>query len=501
MTPFFVDYATPSALESTRDRAVLGLSADRRRPVRFHARVKKEHRVGFRFALQALGDVVWSNDEWIDVELFRMMILDPIITVHPDFVFFEGFSQDQSAYGMVRFDRAIFETEGEVICGTTNVDFTAWLRAALAEMRSSRDTWLRIEPAGFEIASKGAGGRFEKKVEIPETWIRGFLSLQAAMAMPGTRLNVRPVDLLAAIRFLKVLKAKVAPRAVRFEMDPGQDAKIILEPWEHLVPLVGADHTYAEKRVIRTWGRRRLKLLEPVLPYADQVEIYLKGRALPHFYRVEMSGASFLLGLSGWSENKFSSSGGLSLLSGMGSNEAPPGTEAAAASLAANYHGNGDPAAMSYLVRAGRAFYDLERREYRHRELFDKPIDLPSVFPPDAQLIASKGMAVTVTSALPRETKKTRRLKTPDGPVMREIVYRDWQVFGSAGDQPQVEAVLNGDGRLIFGKCGCKLFVEHHLSEGPCAHLIALVTASESQRRDLPTSTLAPAEHVEDNDE
>ena len=37
MIPFFVDYASPSAFESDRERAKLGLSANRRRPVRFVA--------------------------------------------------------------------------------------------------------------------------------------------------------------------------------------------------------------------------------------------------------------------------------------------------------------------------------------------------------------------------------------------------------------------------------------------------------------------------------
>ncbi|HYO52606.1 hypothetical protein [Archangium sp.] len=62
------------------------------------------------------------------------------------------------------------------------MDFTAWLWAALGEMRSSRDTWLRIEKPGIEVRTEGAGGRFEQKVELPDAWVRGFLQLQGAMA-------------------------------------------------------------------------------------------------------------------------------------------------------------------------------------------------------------------------------------------------------------------------------------------------------------------------------
>ena len=178
--------------------------------MKFHARVRRQA-FPLRLTLQALGELVWSDDSWMSAEEYQFAVLDPVITVHPDRVFFEAFSQDQSAYGCVIVDRELFEDEGEVTTGTTNVDFTAWLWAALGEMRSRRNTWFRIEPAGFEVASVGAGGRFEAKVELPDHWVRGFLQLQAAMALPGTRVVCRPVDILAAIRFLRYTKAKISP--------------------------------------------------------------------------------------------------------------------------------------------------------------------------------------------------------------------------------------------------------------------------------------------------
>src|SRR5690606_2264232 len=143
--------------------------------------------------------------------------------------------------------------------------------------------------------------RFEKKVDLPETWVRGFLQVQAAMGLPGTRLRVQPVDLLSAIRYLRYSKARISPRALRYEFVPGEDARLILEPWEHVVPLEGATHNYAETKTTRVWGRRRLKLIESLLPFAESVDIYLKGRALPSFYAVKLPGMTFLLGLTGWS--------------------------------------------------------------------------------------------------------------------------------------------------------------------------------------------------------
>jgi len=41
---------------------------------------------------------------------------------------------------------------------------------------------------------------------------------------------------------------------MRYEFEPGQDARLVLEPWEQRIPLRGAEHGYAEPRVIRTWA-------------------------------------------------------------------------------------------------------------------------------------------------------------------------------------------------------------------------------------------------------
>jgi hypothetical protein len=496
-----LDYATPSAFDSTRERALLGLTADGRRPVRLHARVARDV-LSLRLGLQTLGQLVWSSDEWRTQEE-RLFVLDPVITVHPDRVFFEAFSQDRSAYGQLIVDRALLDPEGEVRTGTTNVDFTAWLWAALAEMRSARETWLRIEAGGLEVATVGAGGRFERKVDLPDDWVRAFLELQGAMTFPGTRLSLRPVDLLSAIRVLRYTKAKTSPRALRYEMTPGEDARIVLEPWEHLVPLKGARHSYTEPRTIRTWGRRRLRLIEPLLPYADSVDVYLKGRALPSFYVVKLPGVTFVLGLSGWTENNFTASG-FHLLG-------PTGTagrlEAASAALRetmalsvdalAARLGVGKEEATALggrLVRLGRAIYDVERREYRSRELFAEPLDEARFYPPDVSAEnASRWLAeekVKVASAAPRETRKTKSFWTPEGRVLREVIHRDWVVDGTADGQ-KAQVVIGDGGQLIFGQCGCRFFEANALNLGPCAHLLALYRGSETARKDLPTSVPA----------
>ena len=50
--------------------------------------------------------------------------LDPVITVHPDQLFFECFSRDESSYGRLAAGYESFDQLGERANGTTNVDYS-----------------------------------------------------------------------------------------------------------------------------------------------------------------------------------------------------------------------------------------------------------------------------------------------------------------------------------------------------------------------------------------
>jgi hypothetical protein len=499
-----VDYASPSNFDAALDQQSLGLAVNRRRPVQFSGFVR-EHCFILRIALRALGEAIWSEDAWVSAA----DLLDPVITVHPDRIFFEAFSQDQSTYACLIVDPQFFDVTGEVVTGTTNIDFTAWLWGALGEMRTSRQTRFSIGAEGMAVTTAGAGGRFERKVDLPQSWVRGFLQVQAAMALPGTRLSVRPVDLLSAIRWLRYTKARVSPRALRYEFEQGQDARLVLEPWEHVVTLHGAGHNYMERKVTRVWGRRRLKLIEGLLPFADGVTVYLKGRALPSFYAVQMPGMTFVIGLTGFSASGFTGTGGFDLTQGVAStNDAL--VERALDLLRQRWHASLKEiaAALSIdesraagvlvrLCRQGRCMFDVESRRYRHRELFEQPASELEYFPPDERRERADAMIVSgsvrVDSCAVEETTKIRNLKSPEGKVARQITYRDWRIAGQAGKIGPVEITVNNEGQIIFGRCKCPFFEEHLLNRGPCEHMLALVLVSEPLRIESASSQAADA--------
>ncbi len=490
---FLIDYASPSAMRSTAESSWLDLRSDHAAGVRFRGTVKQPGVMDVRTSLRALGELIWSEDYWYADGGY----LDPIVTVHDDRVFFEAFSMDQSAFGCVIFDRELFHTQGEVRTGTTNVDFTAWLWAALGEMRSSRETTLSIGTAGVEVATAGGGARFEKKVELPTPWVRGLLQVHAAAAMPGTRLSLKPVDLLSAIRYLRYTKARVSPRALRYELVPNADARLILEPFEHEIPLRGATHGRGEFRAIRTWGRRRLRLIEPLLPFATHVDVYLKGRALPSFYVVHVGEhCRFVLGLTGWSARGF----GRARFDMLDGGQEPSESLLNRSIEVLKQHGEirerdaakrlqCEPAEASRvlmrLCRRGRALYDLEARAFRHRELFRNPMDIgyeAEVFPPDLQAEEARSFFRAGTFELLSdeiiETEKERSLKTPEGKISKKVTYRDRVVRGRV-EQRLCEIKLSTRGRIIFGTCECGFFRENLLNLGPCAHMLTLLTASQ----------------------
>ena len=112
---------------------------------------------------------------------------DPIVTVADDVVFFECFSADESSYGCLTVQRDAFGPLENVRLGTTNVDYSWDLYHHFQALRTYRETRLRVDPAGFEVATQGAADYREEKIDLPAGWLRGLAQVQAAMTLPMRR--------------------------------------------------------------------------------------------------------------------------------------------------------------------------------------------------------------------------------------------------------------------------------------------------------------------------
>src|SRR5262249_34398426 len=90
---------------------------------------------------------------------------------------------------------------------------------------------------------------------------------------------------------------------------PGQPVNLVLEPWEQRIVLHSTPYVGPRAEFIRTWGRDRLRVLARLLPLAERAEVYLLGTGLPSFWVVHMGDMRLTLGLSGWTENDWTSGG------------------------------------------------------------------------------------------------------------------------------------------------------------------------------------------------
>ncbi|HZV04031.1 MAG TPA: hypothetical protein VE999_02980 [Gemmataceae bacterium] len=407
-----------------------------------------------------------------DPELWRMLVpCDPVITVAPDVLFFECFSKDESSYGCLTVERNAFGTEEKATLGTTNVDYSWTLYEEFQKLRSYRSTRFVIDPAGFEVRTEQAANYREEKIDLPSSWLRGFLQLQAAMSLPMRRVPVSREGLYNVLAWLKRHRAARSPRAVRFELEPGEPVVLVLEPWERRIVLHGMPYGGA-RETIRVWGRDRLRVLARLLPLAEGADVYLLGTGLPSFWSVKMGDMRLMLGLSGWTANDWTGAGALDQL-------APPVEPSAdlLGEVAAVFKDgpaltfgqiqqrtSATPAhiaaGLNRLALMGQLIHDLPAGLYRWRQILPVPVALGSLGPDNPETEAARQLTERV--------RIQRDERTSSG--LRVLV-------GLAPEKP-VEVILDGDSRIIRGKCKCSHHFKNGLRKGPCRHLQAVRNAA-----------------------
>jgi hypothetical protein len=405
-----------------------------------------------------------------DPELWRwLMPCDPVITVADDVVFFECFSADESSYGCLTVSREGFGPDASANLGTTNVDYSWDLYNQFQLLRSYRKTQFLIDPAGFEVKTEAAPDYREEKIDLPAGWLRGFMTTQEAMGMPSQRVPLSREAVYSAIAFLKRHKAKTSPRAVRFELLPGNSPAIVLEPWEQRIISHGTKYDGPATEPIRIWGARRLLVLARLLPLAERFDVQLLGTGLPSFWVAHMGEMKLTLGLSGWTTNDWTRGSALELLS-------PPATitEDLSAQVARLLATNRSmsltqlqsatraqaPALIASLRRlafAGQVIHDLPHGVYRFRQVMPMPLGEAQLGAENPELTAARQLLLTKQAALASTTRTER------GAL----------IAGSVEKVP-VEILVDLDGRIRRGKCACGYFRKYGIRNGPCRHMIVL---------------------------
>jgi hypothetical protein len=409
-------------------------------------------------------------------------VLDPVITVHPDEVFFECFSQDEASYGRLGTSYEVFKNINEFSCGTTNIDYSAALYNEFQKIRSYKTTRFEVDPSGFEVKTQGEEDYKEVKIDLPDTWVRGFLQVSSAMSLPTTSFTLHPMDLYNMCFILRRHKEILGPRSLRYVLKPGEPIKIVFEPWETEVLCPRSIYQGNSAITVRVWGRRRILILERLIPVAKQFTVHLLGTGLPSFYVADLGNMSFTLGLSGWTANDWATAGNFDLMAPRADVDDFTKRRVFEA-LRENWVENVDSlasrlgiersavlGALGAYTQAGRAIYDLNKGVYRVRELSREPL-------PMDKLRFANPREESATSFLNQNAVKVTNLE--------QDVTGALNVIGTVKDKNKTYnnmVSIDKDERIVKALCDCYWHTQNKLFKGPCEHILALRMQHSRQR-------------------
>lgn len=414
-----------------------------------------------------------DRDAWI--------VLDPVITIHPDEVFFECFSQDESSYGKLSCSYNVFKEINEFQCGTTNIDYSAQLYGEFQKIRGYKDTSFIIDPTGFEAVTTNEAAYKEVKIDLPDSWVRGFLQVSTAMALPAVTFDLHPMDIFSICQFLRRFKEKEGPRALRFILEPDKPVRIQFEPWYEEIVCRRSIYTGSKIQTIRIWGRRRLLILERLISVSKSFKVVLLGSGLPSFFMADMGDMTFTLGLSGWTANDWSRAGNFDLMAPRGDVDTIT-KQKVFETLKETWFESSDRLAeklnldsatvlssLTAYIQAGRVVYDLKSGVYRVRELTQEPLD------PGKLRFGSE-----------QEKKANEFIENNRVKATPAIENEALHIRGKVKDKDHTYytlAVINKDERMINGECECPFFCNNKLRKGPCEHILATRILCNQTRR------------------
>ncbi|MEM9247944.1 MAG: SWIM zinc finger family protein [Pseudomonadota bacterium] len=364
---------------------------------------------------------------------------DPVATVSPGAVRFEGFSACCSVYARMDLGDDALDTTTRRN-GTTNVDFGPELRAALAGVGPETELELGIGADAVDVTRDGARV-VERKVPLPLRWVKGFGQVQVALAGMAP---VFTLSRLRAQRFLRALPRGASDHAQWVALAPGGAARLSTRPATGAVPLRGG---------------HRLRVLEPMVARAEALEVHHDPGTQATAWSLVFGAQRFTLVLNAEPWRGFSGDGGL--LSNLATSD---GAATATVRAWLNWQERIDPeglcgatalepgevqSALAELAALGLVGYDLGQGGYFHR-----------VLPFDAEQIAALNPRLDAARALVAAGKVT--LDGTEATVESDdVVHR----VRPAGDG---------------WSCTCPWYAKTAGGRGSCKHILAVEITLET---------------------
>ncbi|MEE1768269.1 SWIM zinc finger domain-containing protein [Streptomyces sp. JV185] len=434
-------YSRPSALGSSQTGQLLGLETSgglTPRGIESHPQFFSGFLTSPRIAargLLAVADVASAR-------YYRTALpssLDPVVTGNGDRLRFESFSGCCGVYA--RLDVLQEGLDGaRTDHGTTNVDVNNPLREALSRIAGDDPLHLRVGPDELAVTTLD-GPVVEKKVPLPDRWLRGFAEAQVVSAGFDLRAELPAAE---AVRFLRSLPRSSGnvSRGAQWVIPAGKALRPTTRPVAGAVCLPGPERLVALQRVLR--HATSLRVYGPV---AD-------GAATASAWEVVLPGMRLTLTLSPEASRGFSGEGGV--LDALATDDAAADAELVSVLLAwepridladlAEQSGltvERVRAALTRLGTAGRVGYDLADAAYFHREL---PYDADRAERHNPRLVAARQLAGSGAVVLDEDTAAV---------ASGERRYQ----------------VREKDGML---SCTCQWWADYRGRRGPCKHALAV---------------------------
>ncbi|MGX5857221.1 SWIM zinc finger family protein [Dyadobacter jiangsuensis] len=185
--------------------------------------------------------------------LMPVSLRDPIVSVGAEKLRFEGFSSCNGVY--VRLDMLPEAVDGEYVAsGTTNVDFNEPMIHALNLVQKNERVVLGVGQRDVSVATEKAKV-IEKKVALPNRWIKGLTNVQVSLA----RMN--QLFALNRVQCIQLFQAVPKGNAKGTYYITFRSGKYSLS-------------TLATPGSVRIGGIQRLRLLEGILPWVQQMHLY-----------------------------------------------------------------------------------------------------------------------------------------------------------------------------------------------------------------------------------
>ncbi|MGK6343619.1 SWIM zinc finger family protein [Chryseobacterium sp. DT-3] len=236
--------------------------------------------------LITLSNIVKSS---FNLSPFQMALLkDPIVTAGNSRLRFEGFSHCAGVYA--RVDVLPDGLHGEFLeNGTTNVDFNQPMITALGSIRPNEKIMLSVGEKEVGLY-KEEEKVIERKVPLPVKWIKGLSTVQIYLS------ESEKLHCFSKIQTQQLFRG-IPKGSVK------SDYYLIIRGNKPMFsPVKSAD-------AVCIGGLHRLRLLEPLLPYIDQMQVFPHADMQSTTWQLYMGNIRFCFSLSRETWRGFSGEG------------------------------------------------------------------------------------------------------------------------------------------------------------------------------------------------